>query len=149
MLNTNFIFQITSRTYAPLSRLNIFLFLTYFKNNPPGYIFADLTLLVAPVCVAWQKYAVAPHALAWQDCHVGMLRSARKGSASSYSTCQSCHATPTGVTVQPCHATPLAWQGLTLEKSYLFHTNSDGDDFYTKIVALNEIYNFIVLSFFI
>ena len=44
---------------------------------------------------------------------------------------------------------PLAWQGLTLEKSYLFHTNSDGDDFYTKIVALNEIYNFIVLSFFI
>ena len=43
---------------------------------------------------------------------------------------------------------PLAWQGLTLEKLYLFHMNSDGDDFYTKIVALNEIYNFVVLIFF-
>ena len=34
---------------------------------------------------------------------------------------------------------PLAWQCLTLEKPYLFHTNSDEDDFYMKIVALNEI----------
>jgi hypothetical protein len=63
--------------------------------------------------------------------------------------CQACHATLTGVTVQPCHATPLARQGLSLEKLYLFHTNSDGDDFYMKIIALNEIYNFLVLSFFI
>ena len=37
----------------------------------------------------------------------------------------------------------------TLEKLYIFHTISDEDDFYIKIVALNEIYNFLVLSFFI
>jgi hypothetical protein len=37
----------------------------------------------------------------------------------------------------------------TLEKLYLFHTISDEDDFYMKIVALDEIYNFLVFSFFI
>ena len=42
----------------------------------------------------------------------------------------------------------LVTPGLILEKSYLFHTKSDGDEFYTKIVALNEIYNFVVLNFF-
>ena len=34
-----------------------------------------------------------------------------------------------------------------LEKLYLFHTNSDEDDFYMKIVALEKIYNFLVLVF--
>ena len=37
----------------------------------------------------------------------------------------------------------------TLEKLYLFHTILDKDDFYIKIVALDEIYNFLVFSFFI
>ena len=36
-----------------------------------------------------------------------------------------------------------------LEKLYLFHTISDEDDFYIKIVALHEIYIFLVFSFFI
>jgi hypothetical protein len=61
----------------------------------------------------------------------------------------------------PCRATPLArWhctttpfrlaqRGATLEKLYLFHTISDEDDLYMKIIALDEIYNFLVFSFFI
>ena len=36
-----------------------------------------------------------------------------------------------------------------LEKLYLFHTISDEDDFYMKIIALDEIYNFLVLGFII
>ena len=36
-----------------------------------------------------------------------------------------------------------------LEKLYIFQTFSDEDDFYMKIVALDEIYNFLVFSFFI
>ena len=36
-----------------------------------------------------------------------------------------------------------------LEKLYLFHTILDEDDFYMKIVALDEIYNFLAFSFFI
>jgi hypothetical protein len=35
----------------------------------------------------------------------------------------------------------------TLEKSYVFHTTSDEKDFYMKLVALNEIYNFLILRF--
>jgi hypothetical protein len=35
------------------------------------------------------------------------------------------------------------------QKLYLFHTISDEDDFYIKIVALDEIYDFLVLSFLI
>jgi len=35
-----------------------------------------------------------------------------------------------------------------LEKLYLFHTNSDEDNFFMKIIALDEIYNFLVSSFF-
>ena len=64
----------------------------------------------------------------WRDkmCHVGMLRNTRKRFA--------------------CHATPPAQQDLILEKSNSFHTNSDENDFYIKIIALNEIYNFVVLS---
>jgi hypothetical protein len=38
---------------------------------------------------------------------------------------------------------------LILEKSYLFHMTFDEDDSYMKIVALDEIYNFLVLSFVI
>jgi len=34
-----------------------------------------------------------------------------------------------------------------LEKLYLFQTISNEDDFYIKIIALDEIYNFIVFSF--
>jgi hypothetical protein len=47
--------------------------------------------------------------------------------------------------------TPLlpARQGLTIEKLYIFYTNSNEDDFYIKIIAPDEIYNFIVWSFFI
>jgi hypothetical protein len=33
------------------------------------------------------------------------------------------------------------------QKLYLFHMISDEDDFYIKNVALDEIYNFLVLSF--
>ena len=86
----------------------------------------------------------------WRDkmWHVGTLRSARKGSVSSYSTCQPYHATPTGVTVQPCHATPAGVTKSDFRKIIFFHTNSDGDNFYMKIVSLNEIYNFVVLNFF-
>jgi hypothetical protein len=40
-------------------------------------------------------------------------------------------------------------QGLILEKSYCFHMTSDEDDSYMKIVALNEIYNSLVLYFVI
>ena len=36
---------------------------------------------------------------------------------------------------------------LNLRKLYLFHTTLDEYDFYMKIVALNEIYNFLVLTF--
>jgi hypothetical protein len=39
-------------------------------------------------------------------------------------------------------------RSLTLEKLYFFHTISDKDDFYTKIIVLDEIYNFLVFSFF-
>jgi hypothetical protein len=35
------------------------------------------------------------------------------------------------------------------QKLYLFHMISDEDDFYMKNVALDEIYNFLVLSFLI
>jgi hypothetical protein len=35
------------------------------------------------------------------------------------------------------------------QKLPLFHTISDEDDFYIKIVALDEIYDFLVLSFFL
>jgi len=38
-------------------------------------------------------------------------------------------------------------QDLILGKSYIFHKTSDEGEFYIKIVALNKIYNFIVLSF--
>jgi hypothetical protein len=40
-------------------------------------------------------------------------------------------------------------QGSILEKSYLFHTASDEDDSYIKAIALDEIYNFLVLSFYL
>jgi hypothetical protein len=36
---------------------------------------------------------------------------------------------------------------LKFKKSYLFNTTSDEDDFYMKIVELDETYNFLVLSF--
>jgi hypothetical protein len=39
-------------------------------------------------------------------------------------------------------------RSLTLEKLYFFHTISDKDDFYMKIIAFDEIYNFLVFSFF-
>jgi hypothetical protein len=35
------------------------------------------------------------------------------------------------------------------QKLYLFHMISDEDDFYMKNVVLDEIYNFLVLSFLI
>jgi hypothetical protein len=35
------------------------------------------------------------------------------------------------------------------QKLYLFRTISDKDDFYIKTVALDEIYDFLVLSFLI
>jgi hypothetical protein len=35
------------------------------------------------------------------------------------------------------------------QKLYLFHMISDEDDFYMKNVALDDIYNFLVLSFLI
>jgi hypothetical protein len=35
------------------------------------------------------------------------------------------------------------------QKLYLFHMNSDKDDFYIKTIALDEIYDFLVLSFLI
>ena len=38
-------------------------------------------------------------------------------------------------------------ESLTLENLYLFHTISDEDFFYIKVVALDEIYNF--LDFFL
>jgi hypothetical protein len=37
----------------------------------------------------------------------------------------------------------------TLEKSYHFLVMFDEDDFYMKLLALGEIYNFLVLRFFI
>jgi len=37
----------------------------------------------------------------------------------------------------------------SFEKSLLFDTTSDEDDFYIKIVDLDDIYNFLVLSFLI
>jgi hypothetical protein len=43
-------------------------------------------------------------------------------------------------------ADSLTWRNL--EKIYFFHTILDEDDHYIKIVALDEIYNFLVLSFF-
>ena len=43
--------------------------------------------------------------------------------------------------------TEVVWQGLTLEKSHIFRTTSDENDFYTEIVELNEIYNFIIWTF--
>jgi hypothetical protein len=56
----------------------------------------------------------------------------------------------------------LTWLGLTCEAhmsvgyisisgycSYDIYTISDEDDFYIKIVALDEIYDFLVLSFLI
>jgi hypothetical protein len=36
---------------------------------------------------------------------------------------------------------------VTLEKLYLSYTISNKDNFYIKVVARNEIYKFIVLSF--
>ena len=36
---------------------------------------------------------------------------------------------------------------LNLRKSHLFHTTSHEYDFYIKTVALNELYNFLVLTF--
>ena len=60
------------------------------------------------------------------------------------------------------HAAPMhvAWQRVlavtrtltrpdALEKLYFFHTISNEDDLYMKIIALNKIYNFLVLRFFI
>ena len=44
---------------------------------------------------------------------------------------------------------PLAWQDWTFEKLELFDLMSDEDEIYMKIVALDEIYYFVVLSFFI
>jgi len=38
---------------------------------------------------------------------------------------------------------------VNFKKSYLFHATSDEDDFYMKIVALNEIFSFIVSRFLI
>ena len=60
-------------------------------------------------------------------------------------------AAPQPLTRQHCSDAPssLAWQDTTLEKLYLFHMISDEDDLYMKIIDLDEIYNFIVLSFFI
>jgi hypothetical protein len=43
----------------------------------------------------------------------------------------------------------IMWQDLTLEESYLFDVTSDEDNFYKEIIDLDEIYNFLVLSFFI
>jgi hypothetical protein len=40
---------------------------------------------------------------------------------------------------------PPAGQGLTLEKLYLFHTNSEEGVFYMKIVPLHEIYDNILV----
>ena len=42
----------------------------------------------------------------------------------------------------------LAPKSPALEKLYHFRTISDKDNFYMKIVALDEIYNFLVFSFF-
>jgi hypothetical protein len=36
-----------------------------------------------------------------------------------------------------------------LRKLVVFHIISDEDDIYIKVIALDDIYNFIVLSFFI
>ena len=56
-----------------------------------------------------------------------------------------------GVTSLPRGCQPsadsLTWRNL--EKLYFFYTILDKDDLYLKIVALDEIYNFLVLSFFI
>jgi hypothetical protein len=38
---------------------------------------------------------------------------------------------------------------VALEKSYLFYMLSNGDDFYMKVIALDEICDFLVLSFLI
>jgi hypothetical protein len=38
---------------------------------------------------------------------------------------------------------------VTLEKSYLSYMMSNGDIFYMEVIALDGIYKFIVLSFFI
>jgi hypothetical protein len=50
----------------------------------------------------------------------------------------------------PCGGQPsadsLMWRNL--EKKYLFYTILDEDDIHMKTVALDEIYNFLVLSFF-
>jgi hypothetical protein len=50
----------------------------------------------------------------------------------------------------PCGGQPsadsLMW--CNLEKIYPFYTILDEDDLHMKIVALDEIYNFLVLSFF-
>ena len=60
-------------------------------------------------------------------------------------------AAPLSLARQHCSAAPtrMAQQGATLEKLNIFHTISDEDDLYIKIAALNEIYNFLVLRFFI
>jgi hypothetical protein len=38
---------------------------------------------------------------------------------------------------------------VALEKQYRFYKVSNEDTFYIKVIALNEIYNFLVLSFYI
>ena len=105
--------------------------------------------MVTPVCVAWQKHAIAPHALAWQDATLARFGALGRGLPAHIPRVNLVTPLPPAWQYSIVTPPPLAWQCLTLEKSYLFHTNSDGDEFYTKIVALNEIYNFIVLSFFI
>jgi hypothetical protein len=38
---------------------------------------------------------------------------------------------------------------VALEKQYHFYMVSNEDTFYMKVIALNDIYNFLVLSFYI
>jgi hypothetical protein len=81
----------------------------------------------------WPKHAVAPHASPRHEL--------------PYRTRIFSHATAVGA----AHCTMpsrLVRQAATLENLYLFHTILDKDDLYMKIVALAEIYNFLVLSFF-
>jgi len=57
-----------------------------------------------------------------------------------------------GGAASPSHGSQPSVDSLTwhnLEKLYIFYMISDEDDFYMKIVALDEIYNFLVLRFLV
>jgi hypothetical protein len=94
-------------------------------------LFLFITLLAVPIYVAYQIIFCV-------TC-IGTARCATleswEGSIGAYSTWKACHATWTSMA------------RLNLRKSYLFHKPSAGDFFFTKNVTLDEVYNFLVLSF--